>query len=238
MLAIAKLSYVASFLPPSSDILKAENRALQTLCRGPWNAIPPKLLKSTRQIGMPSQATDLTFLSIASKVRVAHVTSQNVFQKSAEIDSLYGGFDIGCKYLDHKFSNSSTIKIICNAYNEFARSHGSVVDGSSAFSQKKVYKQLQANATPFCFRAFVSLKAERILGSTPNDVSITKVIEAYKFASSKSYALTFTHIRTISNHWCTRSRFCAKNQGCVFACGHENDAIKHTCVCLPSSLSL
>ena len=231
MLAIAKLSYVASFLPPSEEILKAENRALQTLCRGPWNAIPPKLLKSTRQIGMPSQATDLTFLSIASKVRVAHLTSQNVFQKDEQIDSLYGGFDIVCKYLDHKFTNSSTIKSICNAYRDFAGANGSVVDGNSAFSQKKVYKQLQANATPFCFRSFVSLKAGRILGYTPDEAPVTKVIETYKFASSKSYALTFTHIRTISNHWCTRSRFGAKHQGCAFACGHETDAIKHSCVC-------
>ena len=231
MLAIAKLSYVASFLHPNKEILKAENRALQTLCRGPWNAIPPKLLKSTRQIGMPSQATDLTFLAIASKVRVAHMTSQNIFQKSSEIDAVYNGFDIDGKYLDHKFSNTSTIKIICNAFKDFSNDNKSVLDGSSAFSQKKVYKQLVSNSTPFCFRAFVSLKAQRILGVVPHDNAISKVIEAYNFASAKSYALTFTHIRTIANHWCTKSRFGAKNQGCVFACGHETDAIKHTCVC-------
>ena len=87
---------------------------MQTLCRGPWNAIHPSLLKAVKQIGMPSQATDLTFLSVASKVRVAHVTSQNIFQKSSEIDQLYEGFDIVLKYLDYKFTNSTTIKIVCN----------------------------------------------------------------------------------------------------------------------------
>ena len=231
MLAIAKLSYIASFLPPNPDILKAENRALQTLCRGPWNAIPPSLLKAVRQIGMPAQATDLTFLSIASKIRVAHLTSQNVFHKSAEIDQLYEGFDIVLKYLNFKLSNSTTIKIICNTYNDFVANNRSVVDGSCVFSQKKVYQKLQAQKTPFCFRGFVSLKAFRILGYTPSDSAISKVIEAYTFGSSKSYALTFTHIRTISNHWCTRSRFGAKNKGCAFGCGHISDNIMHSCIC-------
>ena len=151
MLAIAKLSYVASFIHPSKDILKAENRALQTLCRGPWNAILPSLFKAVRKIGMPSQATDLTFLSIASKVRVAHVTSQNVFQMSSDIDQLYEGFDIVLKYLDYKFTNSTTIKIICNTYREFAASNRSVVNGDSVFSQKKVYQEIQSQSPPFCF---------------------------------------------------------------------------------------
>ena len=49
--------------------------------------------------------------------------------------------------------------------------------------------------------------------------------------SSKSFALAFTHIRTISNHWCTRSRFGAKFKGCIFGCGGETDAIRHSCAC-------
>jgi hypothetical protein len=56
-------------------------------------------------------------------------------------------------------------------------------------------------------------------------------INAYVFGSSKSFALTFTHIRTISNHWCTRARFGAKSVGCVFSCGHDNDNIRHSCSC-------
>ena len=122
MLAIAKMSYVASFLPPNKDALKAENRALQTLCRGPWNAIPPALLKSVKQIGMPAQAIDLTVLSIASKIRVAHETSQNIFVLNSEIDKVYNGFDIVLIYLDYKLSNSTCIKSICNAYNNFVSS--------------------------------------------------------------------------------------------------------------------
>ena len=87
---------------------------------------------------MPTQATDLTFLSIASKVRVAHVTSHNVFQKSSDIDQLYEGFDTVLKYLEHKFTNSTTIKTICNTYGEFAASNRSVVNGDSIFDQRKV----------------------------------------------------------------------------------------------------
>ena len=229
MLAIAKLSYIASFLPLNVAAFRAENRALQTLCRGPWNAIPPNLLKSVKQIGMPAQATDLNILAIASKVRIAHVTSQNIFAKSNEIDNVYNGFDIVLRYLDYKLCNSTCIKSICQAYSDFASSND--IRALGDFSQQKVYKKLWGQRTPFCFKGFVSLKAKRILGEAPNDSQINKVIAGYVFASSKSFALTFTHIRAISNHWCTRSRFGSKFKGCVFSCGNETDNIKHTCVC-------
>jgi hypothetical protein len=82
MIAISKLSYVASFIPPNPAALRAENRALQLLCRGPWNAIPPALLKSVKAIGIPVQAVDLRILSIASRLRVAHSTSIIILEKS------------------------------------------------------------------------------------------------------------------------------------------------------------
>ena len=153
----SKLSYVASFLPPTHAALRAESRALQLLCRGPWNSIPPDLLKSVRKIGMPSQALDLQNLSLASRMRVAHVT--------------------------------------------------------------------------FSFGMFIASKAHRMLGFTPSDRLIRNVISKYHYSSCKSYAFTFSHIRTISNQWCTRSRFGAKNRGCHFGCGHETDALKHSCIC-------
>jgi hypothetical protein len=53
---------------------------------------PPSLLEAVKQIGMPSQATDLTFLSIVSKVRAAHLTSQNISVNSKEIGRFYNGF--------------------------------------------------------------------------------------------------------------------------------------------------
>lgn len=58
MIAISKRSYIASFLPPNHAAVCAESRALQLLCRGPWNSIPPDLLKSVKKFGMPSQALD------------------------------------------------------------------------------------------------------------------------------------------------------------------------------------
>ena len=231
MLAISKLSYVASFLPPNKDALKAENRALQTLCRGPWNAIPPSLLKSVKQIGMPTQATDLTALSIASKIRVAHETSQKIFHMNSEINKIYDGFDIVLIYLDYKLANTTCIKSICNAYDSFRSSPDGNSINSGVFSQKKIYQKLSSRETPFNFHSFVSLKANRILSVSPCEVVVKKVVDSYSFASSKSFSLTFTHIRTISNHWCTRSRFGAKNRGCLFGCGNISDNIKHTCCC-------
>ena len=91
------------------------------------------------------------FFFIASQVRVAHVTSQNVFQMSSDIDQLYEGFDIVLKYLDYKFTNSTTIKTICNTYREFAASNRSVVNGDSVSSQKKVIMKSNPNLLPSVF---------------------------------------------------------------------------------------
>lgn len=131
------LSYVASLLPPNKDALKAENRALQTLCRGPWNAIPPSLLKSVKQIGMPTQATDLTVLSIASKIRVAHETSQKIFHMNSEINKIYDGFDIVLIYLDYKLANTTCIKSICNAYDSFRSSPDGNSINSGVFPRRR-----------------------------------------------------------------------------------------------------
>lgn len=74
---------------------------------------------------------------------------------------------------------------------------------SGLLSRRKVYQKLEVVKTkdPFCFKRFVSLKARRILAETPCKLVIDKVIAGYVFASSKSYALTFTHIHAISNCW-------------------------------------
>jgi len=229
MIAITKLSYVASFFPPNIAALRAEKRALQLLCRGPWNAIPPNLLKSVKSIGIPAQATDLLTLSIASRVRVAQVTSQSIFVRNREVDALFNGFDIVLKYLDYKLCNSTCIKSICHAYTSFV--NGNPLEVGESITQRTIYNKVASQNAPFSFGSFVSIKARRILGSIPNEWQTTCVVSRYRFASLKSAALTFTHIRTISNHWCTRSRFGAKNRGCLFSCGHETDAIKHTCIC-------
>jgi hypothetical protein len=58
---------------------------------------------------MPSRATDLTLLSIASKVNAAHLTSQNIFVESEEIDRFYNGFDIVLQQPNFKLDNYNTI---------------------------------------------------------------------------------------------------------------------------------
>ena len=229
MIAITKLSYVASFFPPNIAAIRAEKRALQLLCRGPWNAIPPNLLKSVKSIGIPSQATDLLTLSIASRIRVAQVTSHSVLRCNRELDALFNGFDIVLKYLDYKVCNSTSIKSICLEYNNFIGINP--LNAGEHISQRTIYNKVASQSAPFSFESFVSLKATRILGSVPCEWQVNCVVSRLRFASLKSAALTFTHIRTISNHWCTRSRFGAKNLGCLFSCGHETDAIKHTCIC-------
>ena len=100
MLSISKLSFVASFFAPNKDALCAENRALQLLARGPWNAIPANMLKHVKQIGMPAQATDLRLLSSASRVRVAHCTSKTVLAYHVELERVFQSQETIVRLLD------------------------------------------------------------------------------------------------------------------------------------------
>ena len=56
MLAISKLSYVATFFPPTRAALLAENRAVQLVSKGPWNAFPPRRLSPSSCLGFPINA--------------------------------------------------------------------------------------------------------------------------------------------------------------------------------------
>ena len=94
MLAVSKLFFVASFVPPNQAAKRAESRALQILGRGPWNALHPGILKNAKVIGMPTQAIDLHTMSVASRTRVAHCTSGNVLALNYDFDRLFGSKEI------------------------------------------------------------------------------------------------------------------------------------------------
>ena len=230
MLAISKLSFVASFVPPNLAAKRAESRALQILARGPWNALHPGLLKGARSLGMPSQASDLQTLSLAARTRVAHITSKNVLALNLDFDRLFNSNEIVLCFLDRKLFQSSCIGAVCEAYRDFLAMHDVVSLGT--FSQKKVYQALLPGATPFDIAAFLQRKLSILLGDVPSRDQVTVLINVYSFISKKfAFALTFTHIRAVCNHWCTRSRFGNKTSGCVFGCGHENDRITHSICC-------
>ena len=137
MLAISKLAYVASFVIPNKAALKAEHRALQLLTRGPWNSFHPSLVKNVKALGMPTQAIDLTNLSLASRVRIAHKTSNNVLSCHHDVSVLFASNELVLEFLDMKYLSSNCIETISSGL-EFILSRF-VLDDFAHFSRKDVY---------------------------------------------------------------------------------------------------
>ena len=75
-------------------------------------------------------------LAIASKVRIAHGTSHNIFANSNEIDNVYNGFDIVLMYLGYKLRNSTCSKSIYQVYSDFVSSND--IRALGDFSQQRV----------------------------------------------------------------------------------------------------
>eukprot|EP00959_Pyramimonas_sp_CCMP1952_P141617 2963943-Pyramimonas_sp.AAC.1 len=56
MLCMSVLSYVGQLYAPTPEVLKQEERMLQVIVRGPFNAIPSQDLQNLQSIGFPNQA--------------------------------------------------------------------------------------------------------------------------------------------------------------------------------------
>ena len=230
MLAISKLAYVGSFAIPNSAALNAQHRALQLLSRGPWNSLHPTLLKNIKCLGMPSQAIDLSSLPLASRVRIAQCTSANVMDCRQELENVYKSNEIVHQFLDKKFINQSCIETVCTGL-EFFMSRFAV-DDMNHFSQKTAYKMICDGLNDFSSEQYLTRKLQMRLDETVSSPIINSIIMNYRASSRKfGYAVTFSHVRAICNHWCTRSRFGSKSAGCCFSCGHHTDRIAHTLVC-------
>jgi len=61
--AIPVLMHVAKFEHPPLKTLQAENKALQTLTAGPWNAIPADLMMQLKDIGYTAEAPSIYNIS-------------------------------------------------------------------------------------------------------------------------------------------------------------------------------
>ena len=84
----------------------------------------------------------------------------------------------------------------------------------------------------FSLEQYLTRKLQMRLDECVASPIVNSLIMRYKASSRRfGYAVVFSHIRAICNHWCTRSRFGSKSAGCCFACGHSTDRIAHTLVC-------
>ena len=134
------------------------------------------------------------------------------------------------KHFDRIVIDSSCINSVCGEYANFIARMD--IDSIGIGSQKRIYKALIELEPPFDFAGMLSIKCSRLLEFMPIDSQISNLISIYSRASrSLAFAITFTHLRVICNHWCTKSRFGIKNSPCIFSCGHCNDRITHVVTC-------
>ena len=75
--AHSRIAWLASICAPSDDVLHAEEHALKTLTRGPYNKFTLALLSNLQSIGLPAGAKLVSLTSIAGRARTA--TTSSVF---------------------------------------------------------------------------------------------------------------------------------------------------------------
>ena len=229
MLAISKLFYVAASLPPNTDILKIESRALQLLLRGPWNAIPSGVLKHAEALGLPSQARDLSLMSQASRVRVASSTSKNVIDAYDRCTlHLNTSFDIVLGHLDKHFLYDSCLHHIVFQYRRFAQEFGDL--DVERIPQALAYKKCLRGSHHLLFCRFLGDRLNRFFDHMTLRQYMPKVIAEYRRSTSVlGFAPALTHLRAVANHWCTFSRFGVKRHSCLFGCGADRDIWEILC---------
>ena len=230
MLAIAKLSYVAAFIPPNRAILDAESRALYLLPKGPWQSIPPGMLKNAKLIGMPAEIRDLTTLSMASRVRVASTTSHIVFAQYLDLLALVGHDEMTVHHYDKVIIHKSLLHNVVDAYHQYVITCDSPPPES--LSQAEIHKNIASSHPQFDFLASLTFKLGKTFVAGSFEHLTQHLLDIYLVSSRRlAFACTFNHLRVICNHWCTKSRFGHKNSPCVFGCGHCNDRISHVAIC-------
>ena len=167
-------------------------------------------------------------------MRVAHSTSGNVFVCHEQLERVFRSDALISCFVDRKFINSSCIESVCEAYSYYTSR--CTVDELSSISQKNVYQSLLNSGDPFDVVSYLKRKLD--MRFEIDDVisfdedTVCSLVQSYRVCSKKfGFAVTFSHVRAVCNHWCTKSRFGNKSAGCAFGCGHPNDRIAHTLIC-------
>ena len=75
MYALPRLSWKASFVPPSADTLRQQHICLQLLTNSPWHSFTNNTMFTLKQLGLPQQATSIESTSIAARTRNALQTT-------------------------------------------------------------------------------------------------------------------------------------------------------------------
>ena len=235
MLAISKLSYVAAFLPPNRDILRIESRALQLLLRGPWNAIPAGVLKHACSLGLPTQARDLTLLSRSARIRVAASTSRSVistYDRCANLFDMKGDAsnELVLSHIDKHFLYDSCLHHVVFQYRRYLQEFG--VPASERISQADAYKMLASRIPSFDFHKLFLARMGRHFDKDLITRCSPHVLRVYKQSNGVlGFAPLLSHLRAVTNHWCTYSRFGVKTRQCLFGCGFCSDRVSHTVRC-------
>ena len=206
-------------------------RALQLLLRGPWNAIPGSVVKSIKQIGLSSQARDLSLLSQSARIRVASSTSKNVIETYDRCMSMFDDCDeIVLAHLDKKFLLRSPLHHIVFQFRRFVQEFN--ISDTCGLKQNDIYQQLDTRTRPYDFAFLVSKRLSRHFDEGTILHHVPSILRSYRQSLDLiGFAPTLTHLRTVCNHWCTHSRFGVKRHLCLFGCGHHTDQVAHSSSC-------
>jgi hypothetical protein len=143
---------------------------------------------------------------------------------------LFASNEVVLEFLDMKYLSNTCIETISTGLEFFISRFA--LDDITHFSQKDVYKKINDELDCFSVETYLQRKLFMRIDVVPEISLVNSLVLRYRTASRKfGFAITFSHVRAVCNHWCTRSRFGNKTSGCCFGCGHISDRIAHTLIC-------
>ena len=105
----------------------------------------------------------------------------------------------------------------------------------SLFEQKNVIEKMRNSRSRYCFKGLIVKRLKRFVVSDDFDWRADRIISIYRCKSASiGPRFVMNHLKTITNHWCSSSRFGKLRKPCWF-CGkmdsESNDRMVHSFVC-------
>jgi len=232
VLAHSKFSYVASFVSPDKEVMQLEEWGLQTITKGPWQALPSELLRNLKLIGLPIQAHSLRYSSPASMAR-------NSTKTLANYDSLVTFYDDLSRADDFRFGTYGRewIKTGCffsiRESHLLLRSHG--IDYMRYANKDDMQRRLYCDISDIAPNKVADILTRRLSRFAPADClteTVDLIIGTYS-ALVKSFKPNFvvSHLGALCKQWCTSRRFQTVIKPCPFCGCASGDSIEHCLEC-------
>jgi hypothetical protein len=208
-----------------------ENRALQMLTAGPWNAINKDLLMQLTDIGYKVEAASIMTMSKAAMFRFTH--QSNVFFKCVDM------IERAKKDDDDVILSPALAKWHRNAHITMLHKNWAELHSIPAIASPTSIEHVQAHVSAVVRKSQFKKSANDILEARIRywilDITQAKVHRMLRrfayIAKTLPPFLATAVLKSITNCWCTSARFHETLLPCRMCAAPNGDTLRHYIVC-------